>query len=99
MADINDPEYRAMMNLSMDRAEKILELQTENERLKEFSRRVIKQECWGYGDLDGGSVQDWAEKLGLIKKGIATKEDVGDPEFSYFEEGDTFYRFTEILKG
>jgi hypothetical protein len=67
------------------------------EKLAEFARRVIKQECWGYGDLDGGDIQEWAEKLGLIYKDTATKEDVGDSEFYYFEEGDDIYRFTDIL--
>ena len=74
-----------------------IDLKVENDKLKEFARKVISWECWEYGDLDGGSVQDLAEKLGLIKSCIATKEDVGDPDFAYFDEGDTIYRFTKIL--
>jgi hypothetical protein len=73
-------------------------IQSANEKLKEFARKVISWECWEWGDLDAGSVQDLAEKLGLIKPAIATAEDVGDPEFAYFDIGDTIYRFTEALK-
>ena len=64
--------------------------------MQKFARRVIKQECWSYFDLDGGDIQDWAEKLGLIEKHTATKEDVG--EESDFEVGDTIYKFSQALK-
>ena len=62
-----------------------------------FARHVIKQECWGLADLDGGDIQDLAEKLGLIVKHIATEADIG--EDSDFEVGDTIYKFSDTLKG
>ena len=71
-------------------------LDNENELLKEFAHSVIKQECWGY-DMDGFEIQELAEKLGLIKEHIATKDDVD--EFTDFEVGDKIYKFTDILKG
>ena len=40
-------------------------LLAENIRLKEFARPVIRQECWSLSDLDGGDIQELAEKLGL----------------------------------
>lgn len=68
------------------------------EALKEFARYIIETECWGYPwELDGGDVQERAEKLGLIEPHTATEEDV-DPEFDYHEVGDTIYKFTNILK-
>jgi predicted transcriptional regulator with HTH domain len=72
------------------------ELQAENEKLKEFARHVIRAECWDIWDLDGGTVQDWAEELGLIKLGIVTKEETN--EFVYYEEGDMIYKYSDILK-
>ena len=73
-------------------------LQQENEKLKKFARAIIKEVCWGYEELpDGGSTQDLAEKLGLIKSFVAGEDDV-NPEFDDFEVGDTIYRFADILK-
>ena len=68
----------------------------ENERLKDFARPVIRQKCWSYGDLDGGDVQEWAEKLGLLVPKIATAEDVH--EECDFEVGDNIFVFSETLK-
>jgi len=70
-------------------------LEYESERLKEFARQIIKDYCWNIKDVDGGSVQDLAEKLGLIEKHIA--EDV-NPEFDNYDVGDEIFIFTEILK-
>lgn len=38
--NMSDSEYRAMMNLSMDRQDKIIELQAENKMLRETLRTV-----------------------------------------------------------
>jgi len=67
------------------------------DNLKEFARSIIKDYCWDLGDPDGGSVQDLAEKLGLIEPHIATEADV-DPEWDDYEAGDTVYKFSEILR-
>ncbi len=69
----------------------------ENKRLREFARHVIRQECWSIPDLDGGDIQEWAERLGLIVPHAATAEDVDDK--SDFEVGDTIFKFSDILKG
>lgn len=77
-------------------------LRTENKVLKEFARSVIEDVCWdiggnALGELDGGDVQAFAERLGLIIPHVATEADLH--EDSDFEVGDTFYEFSEILKG
>ena len=68
----------------------------ERERLKEFARHVIRQECWSIFPQDGGELQDLAEKLGLIVKHIATEDDID--EDSDYEVGDTIYQFAQALK-
>jgi len=73
---------------------KLEKLRTENERLKKFARQIIEQECWRGWRLDGGEIQELAEKLGLIVPHIVTKEDV---EFDDYEVGDTIYKFSETL--
>lgn len=77
--------------------EQVQQLQSENERLKGFARKVIKETCWNINEIDGGDVQELAEKLGLIVPKTATEDDVDD--FSDFEAGDTIYQFSDILKG
>jgi hypothetical protein len=73
-----------------------IKLQQDNEKLKTFARKFIMTECWGYyNEYDGGEIQDFAEKLGLIKQVIATADDIG--EDSDYEVGDTIYKSTEIL--
>lgn len=59
------------------------------EPLAEFARWVIETHCWEGYSLDGGSVQDKAEKLGLIiattydpeKHGTTDLCEPGDPWF------------------
>lgn len=74
----------------------IVEADDDAERLRDFAKLVIRQECWGYDPMDGLSVQDLAEKLGLIVKHTATESDV-DEEGGY-EAGDIMYKFTERLE-
>lgn len=66
-------------------------------RLKEFARYVIETECWSIHDLDGGNVQELAEKLGLIVWHTATNGDVDEDRD--VEVGDSLYMFSELLKG
>ena len=73
-------------------------LQADIENLKEFARYIIKVECWSIYDQDGGDIQELAEKLGLIKKHIATEADV-NPDVDDFEVGDTIYKFSDVLEG
>ena len=70
--------------------------QAELKSLKEFSRYVIKDMCFGMDLLDGGDVQEVAANAGLIKRVKATEDDVDDE--SDFEVGDIIYKFTNILK-
>ncbi len=71
--------------------------QKEKEKIKEFARHVIKIECWSLFEQDGGSLQDLAEKLGLIEPHIITPEDA---ELAFdFEVGDQIFVFSKILKG
>ena len=76
--------------------DKVIQLSAENECLKDFTRYVIRQECWGMCDLDGGKIQDKAEKLGIIAPHVVTKEEVDDE--SYFAVGDTIFKFSDMLK-
>lgn len=91
---------RDPMDVFKDLLKKYEKLQEENEKLKEFTREIIKDCCWDFDggtDLDGGTIQNLAEKLGLIEPHIATTEEV-DPEFSDYDIGDTIYKFTPILQ-
>lgn len=72
------------------------QLKAENERLKEFTRHVIRQECWSIFPQDGGDIQELAEKLGLIAPCAATEEDVD--EESDYGVGDKIYKFSELLQ-
>ncbi len=75
---------------------KVKELEAKNERLKDFARPVIEQECWSLSPQDGGHLQELAEELGLIVPTIATADDVDDE--SDFEVGDRIYKFSDTLK-
>ncbi len=73
-------------------------LQAELDKLKEFARKVITTECWSLDSQDGGDLQELAEKLGLIVKYTATKDDIDDEFGSDFEIGDTIFKFSDMLK-
>ncbi len=76
-------------------------------QLAKFSEFVIHECCFGHTDaitwlnsegIDGGDLQEVAEKLGIIHAEVATKKDAEDSGYE-FDEGDTIYRFNpEILK-
>lgn len=57
---------------------------SEVERLREFTEYVLNTECWGRV-LDGGDLQDKAEKLGLIVEVPA------DAEFRDEYDADTMF--------
>ena len=88
-------EIRKMLEPCEKDAE-IAKLNAELAVLKQFAREFICAECWDCGEPDGGTVQDMAERLGLICESAATEADCKD--YSDFEVGDPFYRFTAILK-
>lgn len=86
-------------------SQRIVELKGEAEKLKEFARKVIDDVCWSAYTLDGGEIQEFAEKLDLIKPHTATEEDVDESDdfendrcFGVFEVGDIIYKFTALLE-
>ena len=70
---------------SEDAIKIVLDLRKENDRLKEFARPVIRQECWSIFEQDGLDIHDLAEKLGLIVPCTATEEDVDETIFIFSE--------------
>ena len=86
---INDPCYGLCYHCAYEK------LEAENKQLAKFAREIIEEYCWNLCDPDGGSIQDLAKKLNLIKPHIATTEDVDD--FSDFDVGDNICKFAPIL--
>jgi len=78
--------------------------QEQAEKLREFVRYVIRNDCWDIGHfggvLDGGSIQDKAEKLGIIVKSTVTGKDFEDGVVcdSEFDIGDPFYKFSDWME-
>ena len=56
----------------------------EIKRLREFARFVMQQVVWDGYDIDGGSVQDEAERLGLIELRPIRPEDSIDGETEHY---------------
>lgn len=74
-------------------------LEAENARLVQFARWAIQEGPWDGCDLDGGSVQEKAEALGLIKQEPYDPAKHGDA-VGYDcvpEEGDPWYTFSAAL--
>lgn len=85
------------------RMRQISSLCDEVERLRSFAQAVM--ECWPMGDLDGSTLQDTAEKYGLLRpetrhepcgEGCSCAEYALPDEFS---DGVTCYRKTPLLTG
>ena len=78
------------------------DLQAENAKLKAFVREFISVECWGYmPEVDGGTVQEVAEKMGIIMPAKATQEDahrLNEIHGTDMVEGDVFYRWPDWMK-
>lgn len=70
---------------------------TQIEALVEFFRWAMREGPWDGGDLDGGSVQDKAESLGLIVKTQYDAEKHGVQ--SDFERGDDWFEYAPGLLG
>ena len=68
-------------------------------KIKVFARWVINTQCFA-NDIDGASIQEKAEELGLIKLDNVTAEDVETHDYYTKEDiGDpSIYRFTGILE-
>lgn len=75
----------------------IKRLQAENEKLKKFARKVIKEVCFDGWELDGFDIQDLAHDLGLITERPLTKADINGV-YADLEIGDSIFEFSDILK-
>lgn len=84
-------------------AEALEALLAETELLRGFAQEVMQ--CWPMGDLDGGTLQDAAEKYGLLRpetrhepcgEGCSCAEYALSVEFA---DGVTCYRKTPLLTG
>jgi hypothetical protein len=60
------------------------------------SRRVIQASWDGCGEVDGGSIQDWAQELGLIFSRRATSKD--EEEYSEIYAGDNMLEFERWMQ-
>lgn len=67
-----------------------------HDALLEFFRWAMREGPWDGGDLDGGSVQDKAESLGLIVKTQYDAEKHGVQ--SEFETGDDWFEYAPDLR-
>jgi len=93
-----------LINRDRQRDELISEnenLFAENKILKEFARSVIKEVCWDLGgtrlrELDGGNVQAFAARLGLIKRHTITEAD--KDKYPDRDVSDPIFKFSEILE-
>lgn len=68
-----------------------------NSRLVEFFKWAMREGPWEGGDLDGGSVQNKAESLGLIVKTQYDAAKHGPASDWMFEDGDDYYVFAPEL--
>lgn len=60
----------------------------------EFVKWALREGPWEGADLDGGSIQDKAESLGLIVKATFDSKKHGGADFS---DGDNYYEFSPAL--
>lgn len=75
----------------------IQNLQAENEKLKKFARKVIKEMCFDGWELNGFDIQDFAHDLGLITERPLTEADINGV-YADLEIGDSIFEFSDILK-
>jgi hypothetical protein len=62
------------------------------EALRQFALEVIKARCWFSDDsLDGGDLQDLAEKLGLIEPYVVSAEDHEEGRWGDYDVGDIIF--------
>jgi len=76
-------------------------LEKDAKALQEFARFVIGDLCWDDGGLDGGTVQEKAQKMGLIEEFELTEANIGDYEAAVeygLEVGDKLYRYADLIK-
>lgn len=70
-----------------------------NAAAKEFVRWAVREGAWNFTGLDGGSIQDKAESLGLLVKVAYDPAVHGiDGDAADAEPGDDWYMFHDELK-
>ncbi len=73
--------------------------EAESEKLKEFVRAIVRTRCWGWdGEEDGGTIQDLAEKHGIIVPFVITQEQEDNDEIENGAAGDTAYQFSDWMQ-
>lgn len=75
---------------------RIIKAVNNHEALLEFFKWAMREGPWDGGDLDGGSIQDKAESLGLIVKTQYDAERHGVQ--SEFETGDDWFEYKPDLR-
>ena len=70
----------------------------ELEAAKSFAREIINA-MWEGGccDIDGGDVQEWATKHGLIVETVATADDIKGTNY-YAEVGDPWFKYADWME-
>lgn len=92
--------YYLEVNAREDAEAKLALAEQDVAALRGFAQAVM--ECWPEGDVDGGYLQDMAEKHGLLKteeRTIPCGENCGCAEFYMSGEVATCYRGTPLLRG
>lgn len=80
-------------------AARIKELEEGREKLAEFARLMIGEVSWAGSSIDGGDIQDRAEKLGLIAPVPGGYDpDKHGPNDYDAEPGDIWYEYTDLIR-
>ena len=94
-------ELRVGNHLLAVATDKQRDLDAEIVKLKAFIREFVSVECWGYiPEVDGGDVQEVAEKMGIIVPVKATQQQADDLNEEHgidLEAGDTIYQWADWM--
>ena len=98
---VDESTTSAIIRQLLNRVEELEKDREFTNKVKELLMDVIREVCWGYYEPDGGSLQDKAVKMGILRPDVVKE---GDPECedeeSDFDVGTEIYRFTDqMLKG
>jgi len=99
-------KYWTPPNTLLEAATMLLQLQIENQKLKQFVKPIVAHGDDCVGNWDGGELQDLAVKAGLLIEvektepcNLGKEEFVGCPcrEYNYGEESWTCYQTAKFL--
>lgn len=71
-----------------------------SQNLVKFAKECIRQICWDQ-DYDGGSLQERAVELGIVRERPVTQKDIDEEAMVNhydYEVGDMCYFFTEVYQ-